>query len=90
MAFRGFTSASMSESETARQTVEMSDLEEIVLGEDSKQNEKILDHDDFKLSMTGQLVFLTLSVLSLMVALDGTSISVALPVRTSFSLESIC
>lgn len=35
----------------------------------------------FSLGKRGILVFFTLSVLTLMVALDGTSISVALPVR---------
>ncbi|PLN85640.1 MFS general substrate transporter [Aspergillus taichungensis] len=88
MALRGFTNASMPESETERQTIEMSNLEEIVFGEDSKQNEEIPDHDDFKLSVTGQLVFLTLSVLMLMVALDGTSISVALP-KISLELHGL-
>ncbi|KAE8153336.1 major facilitator superfamily domain-containing protein [Aspergillus avenaceus] len=37
------------------------------------------NHDDFKLSMTGRLIFLILALLTLMVALDGTSIAVALP-----------
>ena len=36
---------------------------------------------EFSLGKRGILVFFTLSVLTLMVALDGTSISVALPVR---------
>jgi hypothetical protein len=40
--------------------------------------------EKFKLPMRSWLVFLTLAVLTLMVALDGTSISVALPV--SFTL----
>lgn len=90
MAFRRFTSASMPEPETDRQTVEMSDFEEMVLEEDGKRSEENSAHGDFKLSVSGQLVFLTLSVLTLMVALDGTSISVALPVRTSSPLKSIC
>ncbi|KIA75956.1 hypothetical protein HK57_00239 [Aspergillus ustus] len=37
------------------------------------------DHRDYKLSMTGRLIFFALAVLTLMVSLDGTSISVALP-----------
>lgn len=37
--------------------------------------------EEFSLGKRGILVFFTLSVLTLMVALDGTSISVALPVR---------
>jgi hypothetical protein len=37
--------------------------------------------EEFTLGKRGQLAFFTLSVLTLMVALDGTSISVALPVR---------
>ncbi|KAE8362114.1 major facilitator superfamily domain-containing protein [Aspergillus caelatus] len=38
--------------------------------------------DDFKLGTRGLLVFLALSVLSLMAALDGTSVSVALPIMS--------
>lgn len=37
-------------------------------------------YDDFKLSVMGRVIFFTLAVLTLMVSLDGTSISVALPV----------
>ncbi|KAN0084757.1 Major facilitator superfamily domain containing protein [Elaphomyces granulatus] len=37
------------------------------------------DEDDFTLSNRGKLVFVTLAVLTLMAALDGTSLSVALP-----------
>lgn len=37
-------------------------------------------HENFKPSLRVWLAFLTLCVLTLMVALDGTSISVALPV----------
>lgn len=37
--------------------------------------------EEFRPSKRTWLIFLTLSVLTLMVALDGTSISVALPVR---------
>ncbi|KAK1144933.1 hypothetical protein N8T08_004648 [Aspergillus melleus] len=37
------------------------------------------NHQDFKLSPSGKLIFFTLAVLTLMVSLDGTSISVALP-----------
>ncbi|KAL5333064.1 major facilitator superfamily domain-containing protein [Aspergillus crustosus] len=37
------------------------------------------DNADFKLSTTGRLIFCALAVLTLMVAIDGTSISVALP-----------
>lgn len=50
----------------------------------------VKDHEDsdandakaekFALGRRGQLVFFTLAVLSLMAALDGTSLSVALPV----------
>jgi hypothetical protein len=36
--------------------------------------------EEFTLGKRGKLAFFTLSVLTLMVALDGTSISVALPV----------
>lgn len=38
------------------------------------------DSEDFKLSRRAIMIFFTLSVLTLMAALDGTSISVALPV----------
>lgn len=41
--------------------------------------------DGFKLGRRGELVFFTLAVLALMAALDGTSLSVALPVRISVS-----
>ncbi|EEP77863.1 conserved hypothetical protein [Uncinocarpus reesii 1704] len=41
------------------------------------------DLKDFKVSTRSWLVFLTLAVLTLMVALDGTSISVALPIIAS-------
>ncbi|KAI9045890.1 MFS general substrate transporter [Aspergillus affinis] len=37
------------------------------------------NYDGFKLSLSGKLIFFTLAVLTLMVSLDGTSISVALP-----------
>ncbi|OOF90935.1 hypothetical protein ASPCADRAFT_58232 [Aspergillus carbonarius ITEM 5010] len=36
-------------------------------------------YEDFKLSVVGRVIFFTLAVLTLMVSLDGTSISVALP-----------
>ena len=36
--------------------------------------------EDFQLSKRGRFVVLTLAVLTLMAALDGTSLSVALPV----------
>lgn len=39
--------------------------------------------DAFKLDRRGVLVFFTLAVLTLMAALDGTSLSVALPVCVS-------
>lgn len=42
--------------------------------------------DDPKLTKTRVLVFFSLATLSLMSALDGTSISVALPVRTQSHL----
>jgi hypothetical protein len=42
----------------------------------------------FTLGKRGILAFFTLSVLTLMVALDGTSISVALPVRVSTTLDA--
>jgi hypothetical protein len=51
---------------------------------ENESNEK-----DFTLSRRGVLVFVTLAVLELMAALDGTSLSVALPVWTSllFTIE---
>ncbi|KAJ0416959.1 major facilitator superfamily domain-containing protein [Aspergillus carlsbadensis] len=45
--------------------------------------EDVPDHRDFKLSNTGRLIFFALAVLSLMVSLDGTSISVALPIMAT-------
>lgn len=47
---------------------------------DSDEPTEEWDTADFKMSRRSWLVFLTLAVLTLMVALDGTSISVALPV----------
>lgn len=44
------------------------------------------DAENFKPGLRVWLAFLTLCVLTLMVALDGTSISVALPVWTFLSL----
>lgn len=41
------------------------------------------DDEKFALGRRGVLVVLTLCVLTLMAALDGTSLSVALPVRTA-------
>jgi hypothetical protein len=44
------------------------------------------EHDtleEFSLGKKGTLIFLALTILTLMVALDGTSISVALPVRAA-------
>lgn len=50
---------------------------------DSDKNEE-WDAENFKMSTRSWLVFLMLSVLTLMVALDGTSISVALPVSIAW------
>ncbi|KAL5358619.1 major facilitator superfamily domain-containing protein [Aspergillus floccosus] len=44
-----------------------------------EKNTPAPDYQDFQLSWTGRLIFFTLAILSLMVSLDGTSISVALP-----------
>jgi hypothetical protein len=38
------------------------------------------DREEFNLSRRGKLIFFTLAILTLMAALDGTSLSVALPV----------
>lgn len=49
--------------------------------------------EEFALGKRGMLVFFTLAVLTLMVALDGTSISVALPVcvhRANGRIETDC
>jgi hypothetical protein len=62
------------------------DVEESPIHNEEKTNEEsedVLDHRDFKLSNAGRLIFFALAVLTLMVALDGTSISVALPVPTT-------
>ncbi|KAL3446705.1 major facilitator superfamily domain-containing protein [Aspergillus insuetus] len=56
------------------------------LHDEAKTNEEsgdVLDHRDFKLSNSGRLIFFALAVLTLMVALDGTSISVALPIMAT-------
>jgi hypothetical protein len=47
-----------------------------------KGKKKKSDDDKFALGRRGILVFFTLSVLTLMAALDGTSLSVALPVSS--------
>jgi hypothetical protein len=47
------------------------------------------DEEEFKPGFRFYLAFATLSILTLMVALDGTSISVALPVYLATFLESI-
>lgn len=46
----------------------------------SNDGDSAPDYQTFKLTATGRLIFCALAVLTLMVALDGTSISVALPV----------
>lgn len=54
--------------------------------EDKEQQpplEEAPNYQDFKLTNTGRLIFCALAVLTLMVSLDGTSISVALPVLSS-------
>lgn len=51
--------------------------------EDKEQQpplEEAPNYQGFKLTNTGRLIFCALAVLTLMVSLDGTSISVALPV----------
>ncbi|KAL4919045.1 major facilitator superfamily domain-containing protein [Aspergillus aurantiobrunneus] len=48
-----------------------------------KGEDEVPDYQDFKLSNTGRLIFCALAVLALMVSLDGTSISVALPEMAS-------
>lgn len=53
--------------------------------EDEKKNDKLKDeqkNEKFVPDRRSVSVFTTLAVLTLMAALDGTSISVALPVRT--------
>lgn len=47
------------------------------------KRKKKVDEEKFALGRRGILVFFTLSVLTLMAALDGTSLSVALPVSAS-------
>ncbi|RDW87103.1 uncharacterized protein DSM5745_03745 [Aspergillus mulundensis] len=46
----------------------------------STDEEPAPDYASFRLTVTGRLIFCALAVLTLMVSLDGTSISVALPV----------
>lgn len=52
------------------------------------KRKKKSDDDKFALGRRGILVFFTLSVLTLMAALDGTSLSVALPVSSTRVLLS--
>jgi hypothetical protein len=47
------------------------------------------DEEEWKFSTRVLLIFVTLSTLTLMAALDGTSISVALPVRFPFPCRSL-
>ncbi|KAL4758368.1 major facilitator superfamily domain-containing protein [Aspergillus foveolatus] len=49
----------------------------------SNDGDSAPDYQTFKLTFTGRLIFCALAVLTLMVALDGTSISVALPEMAS-------
>ncbi|KAL4749844.1 hypothetical protein BDW72DRAFT_194425 [Aspergillus terricola var. indicus] len=49
----------------------------------SDDGDPALDYQTFELTATGRLIFCALAVLTLMVALDGTSISVALPAMAS-------
>ncbi|KAL3435969.1 major facilitator superfamily domain-containing protein [Aspergillus tetrazonus] len=49
----------------------------------SNDGDSAPDYQTFKLTATGRLIFCALAVLTLMVALDGTSISVALPEMAS-------
>lgn len=49
--------------------------------------EGVPNYHDFKLTNTGRLIFCALAVLTLMVSLDGTSISVALPVQPARHIE---
>jgi hypothetical protein len=52
-----------------------------------RKKTKKSDDDKFALGRRGILVFFTLSVLTLMAALDGTSLSVALPVSINEGFE---
>jgi hypothetical protein len=47
------------------------------------------DEEEWKFTTRALLIFVTLSTLTLMAALDGTSISVALPVRFRFPGRSL-
>ncbi|CEL06579.1 hypothetical protein ASPCAL09752 [Aspergillus calidoustus] len=62
------------------------DVEEKAIHDEEKTKDEIEeeapDQRDFHLSNTGRLIFFALAVLTLMVALDGTSISVALPIMS--------
>lgn len=53
-----------------------------------KRKRKV-DNERFALGRRGILVFFTLSVLTLMAALDGTSLSVALPVSDSTTVSDV-
>lgn len=47
----------------------------------ARDQDSDIKNEKFALGRRGQLVFFTLAVLTLMAALDGTSLSVALPVH---------
>lgn len=49
-----------------------------------------LKGEEFKLSRRAMMIFFTLAVLTLMAALDGTSLSVALPVCSTSYLSDTC
>lgn len=55
--------------------------------EKQPEMEEVPSYQDFKLTNTGRLIFCALAVLTLMVSLDGTSISVALPVLPAPDIE---
>jgi hypothetical protein len=50
-------------------------------GPEKESNGETADEEEWKFSTRALLIFVTLATLTLMAALDGTSISVALPVR---------
>ncbi|KAL3468696.1 major facilitator superfamily domain-containing protein [Aspergillus californicus] len=51
--------------------------------EEKNQDAEVPNYTDFKLSKSGRLIFFALAVLTLVVSLDGTSISVALPIMAT-------
>ena len=75
------------EPSTENPHVEGADVADVADTKDKTTSEN-LTGEEWRFTRRAQLVFATLATLSLMVALDGTSISVALPVGVFFLCSS--